>query len=114
MSFFGDTGTDFGLAELAARVQAAPRFEHPNRSYLLARAPVSAAAELATFPLNISPSLAWPDDRAWCVATEIDFDSTLVAASEECAAALLADDRLEVVQVQPDDYLNIGGDRLND
>ncbi|MGH8301512.1 MAG: hypothetical protein ACRET5_08615, partial [Steroidobacteraceae bacterium] len=25
-----------------------------------------------------SPNLFWPDDRAWCVATEIDFDSTLV------------------------------------
>ncbi len=49
-----------------------------------------------------------------CVATEIDFDSTVVAASEECAAALLADDRLEALAVQPEDRLAIGGDVLND
>jgi hypothetical protein len=114
MSFMGDPGTDFGLTELAARVHATPRFEHPNRSYLLARAPVSAVAELSRFPLSISPSLAWPDDRSWCVATEIDFDSTLVAAGEECPAALLAEDRLEALRVQPEDRLDIGGDVLND
>ena len=112
-SFFTGTDTDFGLTDLAARVQAAPRFEHPNRNYLLARAPVSAVAELSRFPLGITPSLAWPDDRAWCVATEIDFDSTLVAASEECAAALLVDDGLETLRVHPNDRLDIGGDVLN-
>jgi hypothetical protein len=106
-------GTDVGLTALATRVHAAPLFEHPNRSYLLARAPVSAVAELSRFPLNITPSLAWPDDHAWCVATEIDFDSTVVAASAECAAALLADDRMEALPVHPDDRLDIGGDVLN-
>jgi len=32
----------------------------------------------------------------------------------ECANALLADDRLEALRVQPDDRLDFGGDVLND
>jgi hypothetical protein len=113
MSLMDDPGTDFGLTELAARVQAAPRFVHPSRGYLLARAPVFAGAELSRYPLGITPSLAWPDDHAWCVGTKIDFDSTLVAASEECAAALVADDRLQALRIHPEDRLDIDGDVLN-
>jgi len=64
-------------------------------------------------PLSITPSLVWPDDRAWCVATETDFDSTLVGCSEECAEALVADERLEALQVPPDGRLDIDGDELN-
>ncbi len=113
MSFIPKPDTDFGLTDLAALVDQAPWFRHPYREYLLARAPISAVAELSRFPLDITPSLAWADDHAWCVATEIDFDSTIVAASEECAAALLGDDRLEALRVQPDDRLDFGGDALN-
>lgn len=49
------------------------------------------------------------------VASEIDFDfdSTLVAASEEAAAAPLVDDRLEVLEVGPRNRLDWGGDLLN-
>lgn len=94
-------------------VQQTPRFDHPGRSYLLAQGPCESAHELGRFGLHITPSLAWPEDRAWCVASEVDFDSTLVGASEECAAALLADDRIETLLVQPDDRLDSGGDTLN-
>jgi hypothetical protein len=101
------------LAEVAERANSAPRFEHPGRSYLLAISPTSAIFELSRPPLGITPSLVWPDDRAWCVTTEIDFDSTLVGCSEECAAALVANDRLEALLVPPDGRLDIGGDELN-
>ncbi len=115
-SSFSDKDPDRNgeLGELGARIAASPRFEHPNRSYLLAQAPVATVPKLSRFPYGITPSLAWPDDRAWCVATEIDFDSTLVAATEECAAALLADNRIEAVRVEPDDRLDVDGGTLND
>jgi len=114
MSFFGDKPEDdSGLVDLATRVSEAPRFEHPARRYLLARAPIASVPTLADWPLGISPSLAWPDDHAWCVGTEIDFDSTLVAMSTECAAALLSDDRFEAVTVQPRDRLDLYGDVVN-
>lgn len=114
MSFFGDEpDDDSGLTELAARVHEAPRFAHPARGYLLARAPITSVPKLADWPLGIKPSLAWADDHAWCVGTEIDFDSTLVATSVECAAALLSDERFEAVTMQPGDRLDLGGDVIN-
>jgi hypothetical protein len=115
MSGFSDgPDDDRGLTELAARVESAPRFDHPGRSYLLARAPMSSVPELSKGPLSICPSLAWADDRTWCVGTEIDFDSTLVATSDQCAEALLADQRLEALKVDIEDRLDDGGDALND
>ncbi len=37
--------------------------------------------------LGQSPNICWPADRASCAASEIDFDSTLVAGSEELITA---------------------------
>jgi hypothetical protein len=101
------------LTLIAERVRDAPRFHHPKRSYLLAKSPASAICQLARPPLHITPGLVWPDDTAWCAATEIDFDSTLVACSEECAEALVMDEGLEALRVPPDGRLDIGGDELN-
>lgn len=39
--------------------------------------------EFAGPPLHQSPTLWWPDDRAWCVATEVDFHSTYLGRSAE-------------------------------
>jgi hypothetical protein len=99
--------------EAAKAVKRAPHFSHPARSYLLAKCPCATVCELDRWPLGITPNLVWPDDRAWCVGSEIDFDSTLVAASRDCANALLDDDRLETVEVRAEDRLDSGGDVLN-
>ena len=60
-----------------------------------------------------SANLILPKDRSWCIATEIDWDSTLVACSDDVAAALLADERLEAFEVRYDDDLSWYGDTLN-
>jgi hypothetical protein len=99
--------------EAAKAIRHAPRFEHPGRSYLLAKSPCTSVCELGGSPFRVTPNLAWPDDRAWCVGTEIDFDSTVVAASEACAASLLANEALETLEVAPGDSLDFGGDILN-
>jgi hypothetical protein len=57
------------------------------------------------------PQLWWPNDRAWCVATGIDLDSTYVGASRQGVARLLAKPALEVVPARIDDSL--GEDALN-
>jgi len=44
-----------------------------------------------------SPNLWWPDDRAWFVATDIDYAWTYIGGSTELIDQLLADDRLEVL-----------------
>jgi hypothetical protein len=42
--------------------------------------------------------LWWPADRAWFVATEIDFEWTFVAGETALVDQLLTDDRLEVAR----------------
>lgn len=59
------------------------------------------------------PALIWPDDQAWCVATEIDFDSTLVGGSRRLVDSILADPGLETFEVGPDDDLTWDGDTVN-
>lgn len=97
----------------------APRLEHPGRSYVVLRADLDAAAQ----PLweqpgpgaarYQSPNLWWPDDRAWVVATEIDFRWTYVAGSEACVAAIVGNEGIEAYEVDPEDRADIGGDLLN-
>jgi hypothetical protein len=60
-----------------------------------------------------SANLIWPKDHSWCIATEIDWDSTLIACADQVATAILADRRLEGFDVKPDDDLSWGGDRVN-
>ncbi|MEO8829205.1 hypothetical protein [Lapillicoccus sp.] len=61
-----------------------------------------------------SPSQWWPASRDWCVATEIDFDSTLVGGSESLVQRILDDGRLEAFPVSPTDDLGSGGDTVNE
>lgn len=58
-------------------------------------------------------SLIWPIDRSWCIASEIDWDSTLVACSTAIADAILDDPRLEAFDVAYDSDLSINGDTVN-
>jgi hypothetical protein len=60
-----------------------------------------------------SPSLIWPADRSWFVATEVDFDSTLVGGNRELIDALIAAAGLEVLEVEPDTLMTAFSDRLN-
>jgi len=60
-----------------------------------------------------SPSLSWPDDHSWCVATEIDFDSTLLAGPVSLVDAILADPELEAWPVTADDRLTVDADTIN-
>jgi hypothetical protein len=60
-----------------------------------------------------SANLIWPADRSWCIATEIDWDSTLVACAAGVADALLSDRRLEAFEVRYDDDLSWCGDTVN-
>lgn len=55
-----------------------------------------------------SPQLLWPQDRSWCVATEVDYDSTLVGGSRRLVERVLADARLEAFEVDPADDVVLG------
>lgn len=60
-----------------------------------------------------SPTLWWPEDHAWIVLSEIDFDSTLIGCSVPLRDALLADPDLECLEVGPDTSLADDADLIN-
>jgi len=75
-------------------------------------------AGLADWVASLEPSyqsvnLWWPEDRAWCVATEIDFNTTYVAGTQRLVDVLLACETLEVYQVELTDGVAYNGDTLN-
>ncbi|MGH3318116.1 MAG: hypothetical protein ACRDO0_18390 [Nocardioidaceae bacterium] len=75
--------------------------------------PAPAPREAAEDDVIRSPNQWWPQDHAWCVASEIDFDSTLVAGSQDLVSELVAHSGIESFQVSPGDDLSMNGDRIN-
>jgi hypothetical protein len=101
----------------------APRIKLPGREYILLKGPLEAVGEIITSPYRdrSSPSLWWPDDRSWCVATEIDFRWTYVGATADCVEAIERDGRIEVLRTQPhhrgdveSDWPHKRGDRVSE
>lgn len=101
----------------APEVMAAPRLELPGRAYLLFRGPMRGVRPFfAAGPSGFwgqTPNLLWPADRAWCVATEIDLDSTVVGGPRPLVEAVLAHPALEAFEVHEDDSLGFDGDTVN-
>lgn len=90
------------------------RVELPNRRYLLASGAVEdAVPSVLDDPWDQSPNLWWPEDRAWCVATEIDYAWTYVGGSRELITALLQDPRLEALEASLTDKPFLESDVLN-
>jgi hypothetical protein len=48
-------------------------------------------------------NLWWPEDRSWCVASEIDLRWTYVGGSSELIAQILSDERIEALPATPHD-----------
>lgn len=58
-------------------------------------------------------NLLWPSDRAWFLASEIDFDSTLVGGRSDLIEAIIDSRELEAWPVGPADSLAADADRIN-
>ncbi len=83
-------------------VRDAPVVEIPHRRLELLTGPIPAVRRsLETPPWWQSPTLWWPDDRAWCVETEVDFMSTYVGGTHELVAELAGHPYLEAVAARP-------------
>jgi hypothetical protein len=103
-----------GMGLLPPEVRAAPTFSVPNRGYHLLTGAVHAIRELAdAFGAPRSPNLWWPQDHAWCVATEVDLKTTYIGADHSCAQDVISLPGVEAATVAPD--LGIGwlSDTLN-
>jgi hypothetical protein len=96
-----------------------PRLLLPHREYLLLSGPLSAATKIGD-PGGLggfephSPNLFWPADHAWCVASEIDFDSTLVGGTTDLIRAIVNAPGLDAWPIGPDDSLAFDADRVNE
>jgi hypothetical protein len=105
-----------GAGWLPPEVRAAPRFSVPQRTHHLLTGPVEAVRELADAlqgsPLGAprSPNVWWPQDHAWCVATEVDLKTTYIGAESSCAKELISLSGVEAAAVPPD----LGVDWLSD
>jgi hypothetical protein len=106
-----------GWGWLPPEVRSAPKFSVPQRTYHLLAGPVEAVRELADAwqPLGVprSPNLWWPQDHAWCVATEVDFKTTYIGADRSCAQELIALPEVEAATVSPDLGIDWLSDTLN-
>jgi hypothetical protein len=80
-----------------------PRVELPGRNYVLFAGPLAALPSLMDAQDDHSPNLWWPNDRAWCVATEIDLAWTYVGGAVALINDVLASPRLEAQLASPDD-----------
>jgi hypothetical protein len=100
------------LAERQRRLEAAPRFRLPDREFRLFAGPLEALGELYD-ELEVSSNLWWPDDRTWCVGTDIDLMTTYVGGSRACIEAVLADEELEVLVVSDDQLVTWEADTIN-
>lgn len=90
----------------------------PGREYTLLAGPLSAASQIGD-PHGLqgfephSPNLLWPADRTWFVATEVDFDSTLVGGTYDLIQAILDCQALDAWSVEPDSSLAYDADKVN-
>lgn len=96
----------------------AAKFALPSRSYYLYAGPLEDARRIGSWVtadwfLPRSPNLWWPDDQRWCVASEIDFDSTLVAGPTDLIDELVHRDDLEAWPIGPLDSLAWDADTIN-
>jgi hypothetical protein len=93
------------------RLATAARFSLPQRPMLLLSGPLTAADTVEQW--GEPPNIWWPEDRAWCVSSEIDLMSTYVGGSASCIAALLADERLEALPASVDQLVTWNADTIN-
>jgi hypothetical protein len=105
----GKPRRQISLKPFHTMVEGRPTFELPYRAYLLAHGSLE---DLPRIPLGLTPSLIWPEDRAFCSATEIDLESTLVGLSEERAQELLGDENLESLLIDIEHRLDVDSDPL--
>ncbi len=113
----GFGGIDFGGVSDRVRL--------PDRKYALYAGPIQIALALDTGPAEFvsdpavqpwdshSPNLWWPEDRAWFVATEIDYAWTYVGGSAELIDSLLATEGLEALPARLADKSFVDSDRVN-
>jgi hypothetical protein len=103
----------YGALLVGRKVQV-PKIKLPQRDmFLLCGALTAVTTTLEPSPLGQLANLWWPQDRAWCVASEIDLMTTYVGGTVACIRDLLMDDVLEVMPVSIDQRVSWDSDEIN-
>jgi hypothetical protein len=84
------------------------RVRLPNRDYLLFRGPIAKAAGWED-----GPNLWWPDDHAWCVASEIDHPYSYVGGSQGLIDAIVDHPAIEALPAKVTDGIVYSSDTVN-
>jgi hypothetical protein len=95
-------------AQFGELLKRRKRVSLPGRDYLLFEGPVAQAQGWQD-----GPNLWWPQDRAWCVASEIDFPYTYVGGSKALIDDILGHPDLEALPATVDDGVNANSDKIN-
>lgn len=74
-----------------------PRVQLPNRDFILYSGSVAQGAGWED-----GPNLWWPEDRAWCVASEIDLDETFIGGTRALIEAILVQPNLNANAATPE------------
>ncbi len=114
-----------GFGDLPAGIGNPPKLPMPHRDMILLAGPLTAVPD-TSFGYQWyetvaehrpeayrSPSLWWPDDRTWCVATDVDLDTSYLGGSQACVDALVGDDELEVLEVTANQLVTVDADTIN-
>jgi hypothetical protein len=104
----------FGIRPLATPpVPDLARLHLPNRAYVLMHGTVADASDAFDRLEEQSANLWWPDDHAWCVASEIDFGWTYVGGSRIAISELLAAPEIEAMEARVTDGVRYDSDHVN-
>ena len=87
------------------------------REWDLFRAPL-AQMDMSFYPfvyygVHQTANMVWPDDRSWCLATEIDLDTSYIGGCAALIRDLLESEHLEVWPSTPEDDITFGSDTIN-
>jgi hypothetical protein len=103
-----------GYGGLAVPTETVPVVAMPRRPMVLFSGPLSAVtASLEEPPGDQRANLWWPDDRAWCVVTDVDLMSTYVGGCQDCIDSLTAGGELEAMPVFTEQRITWDSDDIN-
>ena len=103
-----------GNGYIDGSLYSSARVRVPHRDYLLFSGHIDTVMSFPPeFLWGLLPNIWWPEDRAWCVATEIDLESTYIGGTDECIERILNCPDLEALPTQLEARVDSGGDTIN-
>ncbi len=104
-----------GFGYFDSRLYGSARVRVPHRDHLLFSGHIDAVISILEqqIPWYQSPNIWWPEDRSWCVATDLYSDSTYIGGTDECIERIVDCPEIEVLPTQIDARIDSRGDTIN-